>query len=107
MLVESTRIYQELGDPYMVAVNLCRFALALALDSRLTAALRVLARGETLIGEVGRSVDGWIGEMNDVTREKVRSQLDETAFDEAWEEGEKLTLDEAVALALAEVDSDA
>jgi hypothetical protein len=107
MLVESTRIYQELGDPYMVAVNLCRFALALALDSRLTAALRVLARGETLIGEVGRSVDGWIGEMNDVTREKVRSQLDETAFDEAWEEGEKLTLDEAVALALAEVDADA
>jgi hypothetical protein len=31
MLAESTRIYQELGDPFWVATNLCRFALALAL----------------------------------------------------------------------------
>jgi hypothetical protein len=38
--------------------------------------------------------------MNDATLTAIRTQLDETAFAEAWEEGGALTLDEAVALAL-------
>ena len=38
--------------------------------------------------------------MNDETRTTIRAQLDETAFDEAWEQGKALTLDDALALAL-------
>ncbi len=34
----------------------------------------------------------------------VREQLDDAAFTEAWEEGRKLTADEAVALALESLD---
>jgi non-specific serine/threonine protein kinase len=102
MLVESTRIYRELGDPFSIAMNLCRFALALAIDARPFAAARMLASAETIFGELGRSVDSWIMEMNNSTREKVSAQLDEAAFDEAWEAGTKLSFDEAVALALGE-----
>ena len=36
----------------------------------------------------------------------MRAQLDEEAFAEAWEAGAKLSLDEAVALALGEAELD-
>jgi hypothetical protein len=39
-------------------------------------------------------------------RAAVRAQLDEEAFAEAWEAGTKLSLDEAIALALGEADED-
>lgn len=54
---------------------------------------------EALLEEVG-SHSGWIQRMNEETIRTIRAQLDEAAFAEAWEEGRKLTADEAVALAL-------
>ena len=42
----------------------------------------------------------WLTSMNDETLPKIRSQLDEAAFAEAWEQGRRLTVDKAVALAL-------
>ena len=101
LLVESTRIYRDLGDPFMIAMNLFRFALALALQARPAAAVRMLASGEARVEEIGRSNQSWMVEMNALTREKIRAQLDEAAFDEAWEAGAKMPLDDAVALALA------
>jgi len=100
MLHESTRIYREIGDLSMIAMNLCRFALALAIDAKPLDSARMLASAEALFEEIGRSIDTWIVKMNDLTRATVRTQLDEAAFAEAWEQGKKLTLDEAVALAL-------
>jgi hypothetical protein len=41
----------------------------------------------------------------EVTR--LRGELGEAAFTEAWEAGRKLTADEAIALALAELGADA
>ncbi len=41
--------------------------------------------------------------FNDEATGLIREQLDEAAFTEAWEEGRKLTVDQAVALALGEV----
>ena len=38
--------------------------------------------------------------MNEETLSAIRARLDEQAFAEAWEEGRKLTADEAVAVAL-------
>ena len=42
----------------------------------------------------------WVAKMNEETLGVIRSQLDDAAFAEAWEEGRALTIDEAVALAL-------
>ena len=107
MLAESTRIYQELGDPFWVATNLCRFALALALDARPFDAVQLLASAEACFDEIGRFVDAWIVAMNDLTRERVHSQLDNAAFNEAWELGARLSLDQAVTLALGKGETDA
>jgi hypothetical protein len=40
-------------------------------------------------------------EVDDATA-ATRAQLDDASFDEAWEEGARMSLDEAVALALGE-----
>jgi hypothetical protein len=44
---------------------------------------------------------GWLKRANDEALTLIRRQLDEAAVAEAWEEGRKLTADEAVALARA------
>src|SRR3990170_1056528 len=62
-------------------------------------AARLLSRVEVLGEEVG-GVPSWVGEMNEKTLTTIRAQLDEAAFAEAWERGQALSVDEAVALAL-------
>jgi hypothetical protein len=42
--------------------------------------------------------------MNEETLATIRTQLDDGAFADAWEQGRKLTLEDAVALALDEPD---
>jgi hypothetical protein len=49
-------------------------------------------------------VPWWAGERNAKTLAIIRTQLDEAAFSEAWEQGRALTLDEAVALALDSIE---
>lgn len=104
MLKESTRIYRDLGDLASIAMNLCRFALALAVEGRAATAAQALASSEALYEEIGTSVDAWIVEMNDSTLARIRAQLDQAAFAEAWEQGRRLSLDAAVTLALDSLD---
>lgn len=42
----------------------------------------------------------WVARMNEEAVSVVRAQLDNAAFDEAWEKGERRTADAAVGLAL-------
>jgi predicted ATPase len=100
MLKESTRIYRNLGELSEIAVNLCRFACALALGGRAGTAARLLARSEALHEEIGAAPPLWLAELKEETLAKIRTQLDEAALAEAWEQGKALTVDEAVALAL-------
>ena len=106
MLSESTRIYRELGDRHAVAINVCRYARAAAAAGRAEAAARILSTAEVLRDEIGVSWSYWVVEMNDATLATIRAQLYEGAFAEAWEEGAKLSIDEAVALALGELAPD-
>ena len=100
MLRESTRVYGEIGDLSMIATNLCRFALAWAVDAKPLEGAQMLARAEALFEEAGRVINPWIVRMNDLTRATVRTLLDEAAFADACEQGRQLTLDEALALVL-------
>ena len=100
MLTESTRIYSDLGDPIAVAINIYRFARAFVLRGRPEAAAELLGAGDALHADLGAILQYWGRDMNDVTTAMVREALDERAFDKAREQGAKLTLDQAVALAL-------
>jgi predicted ATPase len=102
LLHDAYRLNRELGDDYRLPFIVCRMARALAGGGRSEAAARVLASGEALLQEIGAS-ENWMARRNEETLGIVRQQLDDAAFAEAWEEGTKLTADQAVALAVQSV----
>lgn len=100
MLNESLQVHGEVGDLLDTAVDLCRYAAALASRGRPATAARILASFEAS-GERTGSRRGWVAGLNEKTLATIREQLDETDLAEAWEQGKRLTLDDAVAHALA------
>ena len=100
MLKEAVRIEHEHGDALAVAVDLGRLASVVARAGRAETAARLLSASDGLTEGLGASVAWWGEKRNDETLAAIRAQLDEAAFAEAWEQGQALTADEAVALAL-------
>ena len=95
---EAYRIARELDQPVDISDSISRFAATLAHAGKAEVAVCVLSCSESLREELGvrRS---WVLERNEETLAIVRSHLDEVAFAKAWEEGRRLTADEAAALA--------
>ncbi len=104
LLTQSFRIDLELGNLPFVSVDLVRFALTSARTGRPFVGAQLLSRATTLRDEIGFAFESWMTKETEEARAAVRAQLDEEAFAEAWEAGSKLSLDEAVALALDSVD---
>jgi predicted ATPase len=103
MATESLRIYRDLGDPHGIAIELRRCAGALALKGEAATAARLLSSADALHEEIGGTMP-WVARMKEEALATIRTQLDEAAVAEAWEQGRKLTADEAVALALESLD---
>jgi predicted ATPase len=101
--IERTR--RDYPDRYWHAILICRFARALALTGRANASVQLLGCFEALMEDIRGSVESWVARMNEVTLAAARPHIDEAAVAEAWEEGRKLTADEAVALALDELNA--
>jgi len=70
---------------------------------RVTPATQLIGCFEALREEIGGS-EAWVTRMNEETLPAIRRQLDEVAFAEAWEQGRRLTIDQAVTLALDALD---
>ena len=106
LLKGAYRIDRDYGGRVEIALDLSRFARALAVGGRAGTAARLLAKGEALREEIGATLESYaameakLGE----TLAAVRAQLDEAAFAEAWEHGSTLSVDQAVALALDAID---
>jgi predicted ATPase/class 3 adenylate cyclase len=101
--VESHRLHRErpnLPDRYSDAIIACRFARALALRGSPEEALRLLGCWEGASEEIGVSPEEWIDDINEETRRIVGPSIDETAAAAAIQEGRKLSIDQAVELAL-------
>jgi predicted ATPase len=104
LLKEAYTLNRELGDQFREAIIVCRFARVLAVAGRAETAARVLAAGETLYKEMAASPMGWLQRGNEQALGLIRERLDEAAIAEAFEQGRTLTADEAVALALGELE---
>ncbi|MDH5223340.1 MAG: hypothetical protein OEW46_01020 [Actinomycetota bacterium] len=106
LLVEAQRLQQgrsAMPDRYNSVTNVCRFARALALKGKAAGAIRLLASAEAAYEELdvhqGQG-EGWIRRMNDETREMASASIDEATAAREAVEGRKLTIDQAVTLAL-------
>jgi tetratricopeptide (TPR) repeat protein len=99
LLRDSLRIHRELGDVLDTGVDLCRFAAALAAAGDAVTAARLLASFAAAPDEAGKHRFD-IDQLNDEMTSRIRAQLSDAAFADACAEGQELTLDQAVDLAL-------
>jgi predicted ATPase len=104
MLAESLRITRDLEMPSQIVESLCRYANTLADAGQAKTAAELLAAVEALLEEIGGSFS-WVVDTNEKTLKEIRAQLDDATLAEALERGRRLTVDDAVALALAAVDN--
>jgi predicted ATPase/class 3 adenylate cyclase len=99
LLKESLRIHRDRAVAWDIAEDLQRFGRVLAAAGRAETAARLLSSGEAQLEEAGyrraRDIVGCEEAIAD-----IRAHLDEAAIGHAWQEGRKLTVEEAVALAL-------
>ena len=99
-------MYEELGDMAsfwaITEANLdfVRFALISVRTGKPFIAAQLLARATALRDEIGFALESWMTEETEEALAAMRAHLDEETFAEAWEAGSKMSLNEAVALAL-------
>ena len=101
LLAGSFRIDRDLGFTIFVAVDLVRFAALHVARGAPSIAARLLARADALRDEFGFSLEAWAEEERRDTLAAVHAAFDEAEFERAWDEGRRLSLDEAIALAVA------
>jgi hypothetical protein len=106
MLEQSVRLHLGLGDLIDTAADLCRTAAALSRARKPTPAVRIVASFEGFGQDLGSRGPG-LAEMNHETLAATRAQLDAETFAEAWEQGRRMTSDEALAVALSELSNEA
>ena len=107
MLRDSLRIRRELGERVAIAEDISRLARTSASAGEAETAARLLSGSRALYEELGASAPSFGTERNEETLAIIRARLDDDAFAAAWEAGAKLSLDQAVALALEETELDA
>jgi DNA-binding CsgD family transcriptional regulator len=105
LLSESIGLSRELGDKYRLALcvaSLAEVAVAAAPSDDMS-----LQRAVKLLGAAQGILEAIASPMEPVDRLEydhytgiVRAQLDEAAFNRAWEQGRAMPLEEAIALAL-------
>jgi predicted ATPase len=95
-------------DRYWAVILVCRFARALALKGEAAATIRLLSCAEAGFEELEineGNAERWVLRMNDRTREMVSSSIDEPTATASTDEGRRLTVDQAVTLALGLLNS--
>jgi predicted ATPase len=105
LLVDAIRIWRSQGggDLDEIGLYICSLARAAASKGELDTAAKIISATRTLNDEIGLAEPGYTTDLNEGTIAIIHAGLDESAFEEASEQGAKMTLDDAVALALTVV----
>ena len=102
---EALTTAQELGDKIAVSWSLEGFAGLAAEGGKAELAARLSGAAKHLRESIGYVLEPIDRRFRDAYLSKLRRALPETEFTAACEQGRKLKLDEAIALALSETDS--
>jgi hypothetical protein len=100
--LQSLTLKREIGDRGEIHIGLAGTALALAHVGELATSARLVSATTALREELGVG-EAWVAREKKEALTLIHGQLDEASFAEAWEEGARLTLDEAIDLALRSV----
>ena len=103
LMKDGLGILRDAGNLLMSVAAVCRTARVLALAGRPRPAALVLSSASVLLEEIGAKPP-WLATITDQALSAIRTQLDESALADAWEQGRTLTVDEGVVLALESLD---
>ncbi len=102
MLKRALGINRDLGDLVHQLDSLSRIAAVYAAAGDAVSATRLLSASLALHDERALNVPLYQRERNKATLTRIHAQLDDVVFAEVWQQGSRLGLDEAIALALDE-----
>jgi predicted ATPase/class 3 adenylate cyclase len=101
---QSLALKRDVGDLGEIAIGLAGSALALARVGDGASAASLLGSAAALGDEVGIG-EAWVARDREEALDLARAQLDQAAFSQAWEDGVRLTLEEAIAFGLEALSS--
>jgi tetratricopeptide (TPR) repeat protein len=102
---QSLMLKREVGDHGEIAIALAGVALVLAHQRNSTTAARLLGCATALSEQLGIG-EAWVARDRSEALDLVRAQLEEASFADAWEDGGRLTMDDAMDLALEALSQD-
>jgi len=102
LFAESLTLRMELNDQLGIAVLLSAMAEMAVAEEDLTRAICLAAATETLLTSISGALQPDERTQQEKTIATVREALGEPAFQSTWEAGQRLTMKEAVELALKE-----
>ena len=100
LLTSAITIARKLDDPLEIAFDLCRFASLSSQASDHWRSVQLIARADALREEIGASFEAWAVALNAETLASCRSNLGDE-FAQVWDHGQRLSVDEAIELAVA------
>jgi tetratricopeptide (TPR) repeat protein len=102
-LAEAHEIHRgrrDMADRYWDAIILCRIARGICAEGDAATAVRLVACSREIFEEINAREEPWLEKRNAATLAAIRTRIDDATFDEAWEQGRRLGIDEAVELGL-------
>ena len=100
-ILQSLRLRQEQGERLTQTSSLIGIAVLVLRDGNPQFTAQLLGAVKSILREFGAVVEPEVRPIYTQTLAAVRERLDEAAFQSAWEEGSKWSLEEAVNKALA------
>jgi predicted ATPase/DNA-binding CsgD family transcriptional regulator/DNA-binding XRE family transcriptional regulator len=94
-------IFSEIGDRYWCGVYLTALAEIAVAAGRPRDAVRLLAANSAVMAEIGAALWPSIRPYIQQSLDQARARLGEVGFQQAWASGESLSVEQAVALAMA------
>jgi tetratricopeptide (TPR) repeat protein len=100
LYAKSLTLRRAIDDREEMLVGLTGASRALALTGDPVTAVKGLASAASTREELGTVGEDWVERDREDALEAIHAHLDEAAFAQAWEEGSRLALDDAVGLTL-------
>ena len=100
MLREAIRIDHRHDDARTLAIDLGRMSSIMVRAGDPAVGARLLAKADAMFAQLGATAPWWAADRDEETRRRLRTQLHESTLVKEKDGGRRLTVDEAVAIAL-------
>jgi non-specific serine/threonine protein kinase len=102
---ESLAIKKDIGNKSGIADSMSYLGITAIYQENYETAVKLLSASEKIQESIGSVIETNYQKLENETKAKLREQLSEEEFNKYWEEGQKLTLEEAVELAFKKDDN--